>query len=478
MNTRIKFALPLAIAAIILLLPVPEGLTPGAWQYFAVFMGVIVALMFEPLPGAAVGFIGITIAAGFRLVPQASGAAATTGSSLQWALSGFSNGVVWTIFVAFMFAMGYEKTGLGKRISLLLMKKMGGSALGLGYAASMADLSLAPFIPSSTSRSGGTIYPVVKNIPPMYQSLPESDRRKIGAYLMWTCLAATCVTSSMFLTGIAPNMLSVAIVHQSVPGITPITWMDWFTAVAPACIILFVATPLLTYLIYPPTQKKFPDAPKWAAGELEKLGSITSKEITMALLALGALIMWIAGGKIMNSALVAIAAMCLMVIFRIVSWDDVIGNKTAWNTLAWFATLVAMASGLGRVGFLKWLADVASSHLSGLSMFAVILGLLTVYYFVHYFFASLAAHVTALMPVMMATALLVPDIDMRYISMLLCGSLGLMGIITPYGTGPSPIYYNCGYITTKEFWVLGGIFGVIYFAVYAAVSMIWMPMVI
>ena len=39
--------------------------------------------------------------------------------------------------------------------------------LGLGYAIALSDLVLAPFMPSNTARSGGTIYPVVKNIPPL-----------------------------------------------------------------------------------------------------------------------------------------------------------------------------------------------------------------------------------------------------------------------------------------------------------------------
>ena len=476
MNTRVKAIIPLVVAAIIWFLPVPEGLTPNAMRYFAVFMGVITALILEPLPGSAVGFIGIATAAALRLVPQANGAAATTGSSLSWALSGFVDSTVWLIFVAFMFAMGYEKTGLGRRIALFLMKKMGGNALGLGYAISFADLSLAPFIPSNTARSGGTIYPVVKNIPPMYDSLPDKDRRKIGSYLMWTCLAATCTTSSMFYTAIAPNLLAVSMVAKAAPQAV-ISWTDWFIAMAPACLLLFMITPLLTYIVYPPTQKSFPEAPKWAASELDKLGPLTMREITMAILAFIALCMWIFGGKIMNATLVAICAMCLMVIFKVVTWDDVISNKAAWNTLSWFATLVAMASGLGRVGFLKWLAGIASGYLAGHSVTTVRLGLLIVFYFSHYFFASLTAHTTAMLPILLATALAVPGIDMRMLALLLSGSLGIMGILTPYGTGPSPIYYNCGYITPKEFWILGSSYGMIYFVVFAGISMFWIPMV-
>ena len=45
-----------------------------------------------------------------------------------------------------------------------------------------------------------------------------------------------------------------------------------------------------------------------------------------------------------------------------------------------------------------------------------------------------------------------------------------MGILTPYATGPSPIYYGCGYISRKEYWILGSVFGVIFIAVYLAVG--------
>jgi di/tricarboxylate transporter len=33
-----------------------------------------------------------------------------------------------------------------------------------------------------------------------------------------------------------------------------------------------------------------------------------------------------------------------------------------------------------------------------------------------------------------------------------------MGIITPYGTGPSPVYYGSGYLPSVEFWKFGAVF--------------------
>ena len=154
-----------------------------------------------------------------------------------------------------MFALGYEKTGLGQRIALMLVKSMGRKTLTLGYAVTIADTVLAPFTPSSTARSGGTIYPVIKNLPPLYDSKPDDpSMRRIGSYLMWVAIAATCVTSSMFLTALAPNLLAVELVRKTAK--IEITWLDWFMYFAPVGILLLAVLPLLVYWIYPPQVKE------------------------------------------------------------------------------------------------------------------------------------------------------------------------------------------------------------------------------
>jgi L-tartrate/succinate antiporter len=190
--------LPLAIGITMALLPAPPGLAQYSWWYLSLFVTVIVGLIVEPIPAAAVGFLGVTAAAVLsRFVLYSPEQLAVAGfnsnsAAISWALSGFANSTVWLIFSAFVFSLGYEKTGLGKRISLLLLSRLGGRSLTLGYAVMLADLVLAPFTPSNTARSGGTIFPVIKNIPEFYQSRPnDPSSRRMGSYLMWTAIAST-----------------------------------------------------------------------------------------------------------------------------------------------------------------------------------------------------------------------------------------------------------------------------------------------
>lgn len=473
-----KALLPVIVAGLIAVIPPPEGLAQHAWYFFAIFAGVIVGLMLEPLPGAAVGLIGVvlvTLLAPYVLFGPADLAKAgfkPANASLTWALSGFSNTTVWLIFAAFMFALGYEKTGLGRRIALWLVKAMGRKTLTLGYAVTIADTVLAPFTPSNTARSGGTVFPVIRNLPALYDSKPnDPSSRKIGGYLMWVAIGATCITSSMFLTGLAPNLLAIELINKTAK--VSFTWMDWFAAFAPIGVILLVALPFLAYVFYKPEIKGGNEVPDWARDELSKMGGLSTREIELAVLVVLALALWIFGGDIINATTVAIAVIALMVILKVVSWDDILANKQAWNTLVWFATLVALADGLNKVGFVKWFAETIGAQMTGFSPTMAMLVLVAVFFFTHYLFASITAHVTAMLPVMLAVAMGIPGIDIRTFALLLALTLGIMGILTPYATGPSPVYYGSGYIPSKDYWRLGAIFGVIYFGVFLLVALFW-----
>ena len=477
-----KAIAPVAVALVVALLPVPEGLAPHAWYFFAIFAGVIVALMLEPLPGAAVGVIGVTLAA--VLAPWVLYGPAELGkagfspanSALGWALSGFANSTVWLIFAAFMFALGYDKTGLGRRISLVLVKAMGRRTLTLGYAVAFADVVLSPFTPSNTARSGGTIFPVIKNLPPLYQSLPnDPSSRRIGGYLMWTAIAVTCITSSMFVTALAPNLLALEFARKIAK--VDISWTQWFVAYAPVGIALILLTPLLVYWIYPPQVKEGREVPDWAAKELKTMGTFTRREFLLAGLVIVALALWIFGDKWVNATTVALLVVSLMLLTGVLSWDDMLGNKQAWNTLVWFATLVALADGLNRVGFVKWFADAVGAHMVGFSPMVAMVALVAVFFFTHYLFASITAHTTALLPVMLAVGATIPGMDMPTFVTLLVLTLGLMGILTPYATGPSPIYYGSGYIESRDYWRLGLIFGVIFIVALLVIAVPWLAFI-
>jgi L-tartrate/succinate antiporter len=458
--------IPVAAGLLLALLPVPAGLTPAAWHYFALFAAVVLAMITEPLPAGAVGLLGVTVASLLGLI------GATSAEGIKWALSGFADPTVWLIFGAFVFATGYEKTGLGRRIALGLVKRLGGRTLGLGYAIALTDLALAPFTPSNTGRSAGIIYPIVRGLPELYGSAPGPTARRIGAYLMWTSFAATAVTSSMFLTALAPNPLALSIARKTV-GLAP-SWTEWFIGFLPVGVLLLALVPLLTYLVYPPEIRVSPEVPVWAGQELARMGPTTRKERTMAVLVLVALSLWIFGGDRIHATQTVLIVVGLLLVTRVVLWEDLLAQRQAWNVLIWFATLLTMADGLARVGFVAWVAQRASGVLQPLPAGLLVVAFVALFFFAHYLFASLVAHTTALLPVVLAAAMGLPGLPLPRLTLLLCYAIGLMGVLHPYATGPAVVYYGSGFISRRHFWLLGLLFGTVFLVALVTLGNLWL----
>lgn len=472
-----RAALPFCFWLALLIVPAPEGLTREAWSYFALFSGVILGLILEPIPAAAIGIIGVALAAVLRLVDP------NPAASVSWALGGFSDRTVWLIFGAYVFSIGYNKTGLGRRIALYLVRSLGGRSLGLGYSIAFADLVLAPGTPSNTARSAGTIYPVISNIPALYGSEPGPTARRIGAYIMWTAFAATAVTSSMFVTSLAPNVLALSIVRQTT-GVE-ISWTDWWFGFLPVGCLLLALVPLLAYWIYPPEIKKSGEVRRWAAAELNNMRRISPPEIKMAVAVAVAVFLWITGNNsqvslpflganFIDATGVVLLIIALLLLGRVLTWQDILGNDGAWNILVWFATLVTLADGLNRVGFIKWAAERFAAPLVGFNPILTMGLLIALFFFIHYFFASLSAHTAAVLPVILGVGAAIPGVPVVPFALLLVYSLGLMGVITPYATGPAPIYYASGFIGRTDFWRLGLIFGLIFFAALILIGIPWL----
>ena len=471
-----RTALPLLAGAAIALTPAPAGLAGYAWHYFAAFVVVILLLITEPLPAAAIGLIGVTAMAMLRL-PFSPGQLAdpdfrVPAETLKWTLAGFANGTVWLIFAAFIVAMGYEKTRLGRRIALFLVRHLGRRTLGLGYAIALSDLALAAFTPSNTARSAGTIFPIIRNIPELYGSRPDDGPRRIGAYLMWVAFATTCVTSSMFVTALAPNLLALEMVKTHT-GID-ITWTDWLVGFLPVGLVLLLLLPYVVYKLYPPEIVASAEVPQWAARELRQMGRRHETRSDDGVPDPG-------GSDPLD---------CRSVRYR--SHDGrpcrdladarhrrcLVGRRRRQPTGLERALLVCDTRGPGRRPeqgrICRLVREDVRFPSAGYPPQVVMLSLVALFFFVHYMFASLTAHTTAVLPVILAAGVVVPGMPIRMFVLLLGFSLGIMGVITPYATGPAPVYFASGFIARLDFWRLGLIFGLMFLGTLLLIGVPWL----
>jgi citrate:succinate antiporter/L-tartrate/succinate antiporter len=457
---------PLAVWLVLRLMPVPAGLSADAWHYFAVFAAAIAALMLTPLPGGAIGLIAVSAITALGYVDH------DPAKSIAWALDSFADTTVWLTFGAFLFAIGYRRSGLGRRIALNLVRLLGRRTLGLGYAIALSDLALAPGTPSNTARSGGTIYPIVSQIPPLYGSEPGPTAQRIGTYVMWTAFASTAVTSSMFITALVPNAAALALAKQTL-GLD-VSWTRFTLGFAPVGAALLLLVPLLSHALTRPSVREGKATVDWAAVQLSRMGPVSRVEWTMAALVILAIVLWVAGSNprialpLLGSNFIHPTAVVLLVasamwLLRVVSWDDLVGDREAWSVFLYFALMLTLAEGLNRTGFIGWFASRATGPLQGVDPRLAMAMLVALFFWSHYLFASITSHALAVLPVVLAVARGMPGVDGPLLALLCIYSLGLMGVISPYATGCAPIYAASGYIGRVRFWLLGACFGMVYF---------------
>lgn len=463
-----NIAITFAVALIIWFIPAPEGVTENAWHLFAIFAATILGIILKAAPMGTMCMMAI----GFTALTEVV-APGDAGKSITKALSGFGDKVIWLIGISFFIARGFIKTGLGNRIAFLFIRIFGKSSLGLAYGLGLADVCLAPAIPSNTARGGGIIYPIMKSMAISFDSVPEKPEthRKLGSFLTLNSYYMNLIASSMFLTGTASNPMCQKFAANL--GIN-ITWMSWAAAGFVPGLVAFFVVPLVLYKLYPPELKKTGDAPKMAAQKLKEMGPISRNEWLMLLAFFILLTLWIFGGALsIDATTTAFIGLTILLLTSVLTWEDVKAEKGAWDTIVWFAVLVMMASSLNELGFIGWFSDLIKAKIGGLSWYVAFPVIIVVYFFSHYIFASATAHVAAMYAALLGVGVAV-GIPPMLLAMML-GFLGsIYGVLTHYGHGPAPVFFGSGYVELKAWWLRGLEIGIVLLIIYMVVGGLWM----
>lgn len=474
------FILPVVIGAILwLLTPVrPGGLSVQAWEMFAIFVATIVGCITKPLPIGGTTLIGLIVTVLVGLAPVQNEVNPKTGAVNAGILSAFSNSASWLIAMAFIMAYGISKTGLGNRIAYWMIRRFGKRSIGIAYAITGLEIVLGALIPSNSARTGGIVWPVTESISKDYDSLPnDPSRKKIGAFLSFIAFHANVISTALFITGAAPNMVASQMAVQK--GYT-MSWISWFTAAIVPALIATIVIPLIIYKIFPPEIKETPDAKNWADEHLAEMGPVSKPEKIMSVIFLLAIILWVLSGifKIpqLDSTFVAFLAVGLLLITGVLTMQDALKQTGAWNILIWLSILVFMAGKLISFGFIDWFSKTIQTGLHGISWEIVLAVLVILMFYTHYFFASGTAHMTALYLPFLSVAV-ATGAPLALSAMLLAFTGAINASTTHYANGPASILATTGYIKQGEWWKFNFILGLVYLLIFGVIGTVWMKII-
>lgn len=439
------------------------GLNAQQEHLLAIFFATIVALVSQPVR------MGVSVLIAMTLL------AVTNTLSPAKTLSGFSNVTVWLIFTAFLFSRAFTATGFGLRVGYMFIRRFGRTPLSLGYSIAMADLALAPFIPSDTARGGGIVFPIARSVSSIFGSEPGPTARRIGSFLMLASFHATYTASAMFLTGMASNPL-IAEFAFKISGVN-LTWLRWLSgSIVPGALAMAVI-PWLLFRLMRPEVTDTSAAREMAALELARMGPLSRAEKWLVAIMSAVMAGWITSPwHGLNNTFVALLGLSAILLAKVLTWDDLLGEHRAWDALVWFAGLIMMADQLNEVGVVKVFSTRLFGLMHGWPWPLALMALVAAYCYIHYSFASMTAHVTALYPGFLGAALaagvppLAAALPLAYFS-------NLDAAMTHYGTGSAPVYFNAGYVRQSDWWRIGFLISLVNLVIWLGIGMLWWKVV-
>jgi len=443
------------------------------WRLLAIFFAVVLALMLRPMAGGAVVLLGVVLTVMVGAL------------DMKTALAGYADSTVWLVLAAYFISRAFINTGLARRIALGFVRLLGGTTLGLSYALLATDTLLAGMIPSNAARVGGVLLPITRSLAELYKSYPGKSAGLLGSFLMLTLYQGDVVACALFLTGQASNPLAAKQAAEAtlkVPGgpvvLSYTTWTLW--ALAPALVSLAIV-PWLIYRWQKPEITRTPAAAEFAANELRAMGPLKRDDWVLLCTFVGVCGLWIAKGVFnvlpdMKSsdwtAVVALSGAGVLFLSGVVTWNDAISEKGAWDVFIWYGGLVQLGLQLQETGLTEQFAKLVVGHLGGLELVPLFLVTLLIYFYAHYAFASITVHLVSMYPAFVGVLIAAgapPALVVACFAYFANFSAGL----THYGTTPAPIVFSLNYVSQGTWWKVGLVMSVVNIVVWLTVGMGW-----
>ncbi len=451
-------AVLIAVGGFLWAFPAPLDIPAHTWQLFTVFITTIVAIVFNLLPIVTASLIALAISVLSGIIDPSK------------AYSGFSESFVLLIVAAFLVSHAVHRSGLGKRLSLHIVRRFGHSTLGLGYSVIATDILIAPAFPSNTARSG-VLYPIVYGLAHDCGSrVGDETQRRAGSYLMMTSMAGLTISSGLWLTAMAVNPVGVEIASKM--GIT-ITFGQWFLYALLPTLTAFLLIPWFLYRIYPPELKETPDAPRRALEALKTMGRISRNEWITGSVFLSMLTLWSLSGIFpIDKTAVAFGGLGILMATRVFGVEDFKSQGEALGTLIWFAILFALSSQLAAEGFMNAVAGHFTHHLAGMDWTMAYLLLILLYILIHYLFVSQSAHLLALFGIFLSVGVSA-GVPGELMAMMLLFATNFNAVIAPQGSSANAIYLSSGYLQPRDVYLYGGGVTLLNFSVFILIGTPW-----
>ncbi len=432
------------IFAVVLLLPLPEGMNVEAKQAIAVALLMICWWVTEAIPLPATALLPILLFPLLDILP------------VRDMTQPFANPVIFLFLGGFLIALAMEKWHLHERIALTIVGVMGARAdtIIAGFMIATAFLSMWISNTATVIMMVPIALSVVKLLMFQQEDKPEVDVNHFATAMMLGIAYAASIGGMATLIGTPPNAMIAGFLEEGY-GYT-INFADWMKVALPLSLMLLLcAWLLLVKILFRNHLNKIRGAEGVLHDELDKLGPMKRGEKTVLVVFLLVAFLWTFRGLMTpyipllgNLSDAGVAILGAIILFLtpvdikngkfVLSVRD-FGNLP-WGILILFGGGLSLAAGLQASGFVEYVGgEIAAGH--KIPLLWLLIGVVFSILVLTEFMTNIAT-ITAFAPIIAAVALGMGENPL--ILLIPTTFAASCAFMLPVATAPNAIVFGSG----------------------------------
>jgi len=440
------FIYAIIIGLVLILLPLPSGLTKQGYTAIVILITSLVLIIKEPIPLPAIAI--------YMLLAQIYGGI----DSADGIAKAFMNDAVFFIMGSLMLAVVIIRQGWDSRIALGILKFTGNKTSNIAFGFLFISAILSSFIGEHTVAA--IMLPIGMTLI-KYTSSDISKVKNLSAVILFSIAYGCLIGSVGTPSGGGRNVIMINYFNQE--GLT-LSYFEWMIKIYP---FVFLQIPIATWVImktFKPEYKILDSSVRKLVIKVARSRSMTGRNTLTVIIFFLIFIGWVFFSETFGLGTIALTGVFLYILGGFVKWND-LNRHTHWGVIILFGATISLGTSIRVTGAALWLADQVIVLFGGImdsfpffSDFIVILITTSMANIL-----SSSATVAVLGPITMNLA---PD--MLHIGLVTAVS-SAFGYFTAVAAPACTIVYSSGMIKAKDFVKIGlriGLLSIILLMIY------------
>lgn len=453
------------LALVMLLSPVPQGLTPEAWKVCIVAIWMAIWWITEAMPLPVTSLLPIIILPTFQVI------------TLKQTLEPFSSSIIYLFLGGFILSTAMQKWNLHLRIALNILRLFGSGAKAILAAFMLVTCFLAMWI--SNTATAIMMLPMALSIGALLNGCEEGDKKdnKLAKALVLGIAYSSVIGGLGTFIGTPTNAILQGHIEK-IYGFK-LSLADWMMFGIPVVLVMFAISWSLLSTTFLKGYKNVGNAKDIIAQEYASLGCLSGGEKIVAIVFAVTVGLWVFGGLLedamgikLDDAVIAVFGAALLFVIPTslkegtspLVWKDT--EKMPWGVLIFFGGSLSISSALTQTGVTLWLSHMLES-LGGVDAIIIISVVVALIIIVSEMMSNVAT-ITAFLPILSALS---SAIDINPLLVLVPATMAAScGFMLPGASAPNALAYSTGHIKVSDMTRLGVILDILAMIVIVGAS--------